>query len=233
MTGLYGKLPAHGDFVQHNLDPTFVSVWDNWLQKSLLASQQDLQESWLDLYLVGPIWRFTLSRGVIDENACWTGIMVPSVDKVYRYYPLTVATPLPYDTAVSVFMNRAGAWFTEMENIIIEAMEMGWTLEHIAYKLSDPGLGTEQFRTTEDVASEKDFQTVIHIDNPEDRLLHTTPAFSDFLLARLNQPVCLWWSTGSQQVPPVMLASNKLPRPASYSAMLTGQWQNWYWQELN
>ncbi|PID43912.1 MAG: type VI secretion system-associated protein TagF [Gammaproteobacteria bacterium] len=233
MTGIYGKLPAHGDFIQHNLDPIFVSVWDNWLQKSLLASQEDLQEHWLDLYLIGPIWRFTLSRGVIDEDRCWTGIMVPSVDKAGRYYPLTVAAELPGNTAISVFMNTAGTWFTEVENIVIEAMEAGWTLDEIVYKLGEPDLASEGLNTTEDFVSEKDFQAVIHIDNPEDRLLHTAPALNDFLLARLNEPVCLWWSTGSRHVPPVMLASSRLPRPVSYTAMLTGQWKNRYWNEFN
>ncbi len=233
MTGLYGKLPAHGDFVQHNLDPMFVSVWDNWLQKSLLASQEDLQDNWLNLYLIGPIWRFALSSGVIDEDNCWSGIIIPSVDKVGRYYPLTVATALPADTALASFMTQAGPWFTEIENIVLEALEIGWTLEEIAYKLGDPGLESDELAIGEEFTQNKDFQAVIHIDSPENRLLQAMPNFSDFLLSRLSEPVCLWWSTGSEQIPPVLLASNKLPRPASYTAMLTGHWQNWYWNEFN
>lgn len=233
MTGLYGKLPAHGDFVQHNLDPVFVSVWDNWLQKSLLASQEDLQDQWLNLYLIGPIWRFALSANVIDENHCWSGIIAPSVDKVGRYYPLTVATALPPETGLATFMSQAAPWFTEVENVVLEALEVGWTLEEIAYKLGDPGLELDNLDTYAEFTQNKDYQTVIHIDSPENRLIQAMPTFSDFLLSRLGEPTCLWWTTGSDQVPPVLLASSRLPRPTSYTTLLTGHWQTGYWNEFN
>ena len=30
-TGLFGKLPAHGDFVRRHLPRSFVTPWDEWL----------------------------------------------------------------------------------------------------------------------------------------------------------------------------------------------------------
>ena len=37
--GLYGKLPARGDFVTRRLDRGFVEAWDDWLQQAILASR--------------------------------------------------------------------------------------------------------------------------------------------------------------------------------------------------
>ncbi|ARU58856.1 MAG: type VI secretion system-associated protein TagF [Pseudomonadales bacterium] len=233
MTGLFGKLPGHGDFVQYNVAPDFVSVWDSWLQQALLASQEELQSQWLELYLVGPIWRFALSPGIVDHENAWAGIMLPSVDSVGRYYPLTLVAQLPENTTLSVFMSLASAWFTEIENVAVEALEQGWKAEEIAYKLATPSVEVIEAGMATDVCQDKDYQTVIHIDNPESRVLRAAPGMSDFLLRRLGEPYCLWWSTGSQEVSPVLLTTNKLPRPVSYTAMLTGKWSNWYWREFN
>ena len=58
LPGFYGKLPAHGDFVQRNLPLDFVEPWDEWLQQSLSASKEALQDKWLETYLTSPIWHF-------------------------------------------------------------------------------------------------------------------------------------------------------------------------------
>jgi type VI secretion system protein ImpM len=64
--GLFGKLPAHGDFIYRNLPSNFINAWDAWLQGFVGSSQEQIGESWLDVYLTSPIWRFVLSDGVID-----------------------------------------------------------------------------------------------------------------------------------------------------------------------
>jgi type VI secretion system protein ImpM len=45
------------------------------------------------VYLTFPVWRFLLPVGVLGSTA-WTGVLMPSVDRVGRYFPLTLATPL-------------------------------------------------------------------------------------------------------------------------------------------
>jgi len=85
-TGLYGKLPAYGDFIFRNLNSSFITPWDEWLQHFISGTQEQIGEGWLDIYLTSPIWRFVLSPGVID-NKMWAGLMMPSVDRVGRYFP--------------------------------------------------------------------------------------------------------------------------------------------------
>jgi len=90
--GFYGKLPGEGDFVTRRLPWEFTSAWDEWLQQGMQASRAALGEGWLKLYLSAPIWRFQLAPGVCGPLA-WRGLFLASVDRVGRYFPLTLAFP--------------------------------------------------------------------------------------------------------------------------------------------
>lgn len=92
--GWYGKLPALGDFAGRRLPESFIRPWDQWLANSVMQTKQALGEHASDALLTFPIWRFVLPRRLIDDNA-WLGAMLPSVDRVGRCFPLTVALPLP------------------------------------------------------------------------------------------------------------------------------------------
>jgi type VI secretion system protein ImpM len=88
--GFYGKLPSQGDFVSRRLPWEFTSAWDDWLQQGLQASRTALGERWLPSYLSAPVWRFQLARGVCGPQG-WRGFFFASVDRVGRYFPLTIA----------------------------------------------------------------------------------------------------------------------------------------------
>ena len=88
--GFYGKLPSEGDFVTRRLPWEFTSAWDDWLQQGMQASRAALGERWLELYLSAPIWRFQLAPGVCGPLG-WRGVFFASVDRVGRYFPLTLA----------------------------------------------------------------------------------------------------------------------------------------------
>lgn len=89
-TGFYGKLPARGDFVRAGLPRSFVEPWDTWLAAVLAGSRALLGESWLPAWLEAPVWRFSLAPGTSGPDAV-LGLMLPSVDRVGRYFPLTLA----------------------------------------------------------------------------------------------------------------------------------------------
>jgi type VI secretion system protein ImpM len=87
--GWFGKLPFLGDFASRRLPDSFMRAWDEWLQPGLAASRQATGEHWLELYLTFPVWRFVVPAGLIGD-ACWIGVLLPSVDRVGRCFPLTV-----------------------------------------------------------------------------------------------------------------------------------------------
>lgn len=98
--GWFGKLPGMGDFAQRRLPAGFVEVWDSWLQTGLqqLRSERD---DWVAHYLEAPLWFFALGTHIVSARP-WMGVLMPSVDSVGRYFPLTMAIELvPTDDAAS------------------------------------------------------------------------------------------------------------------------------------
>ncbi|MCG8100523.1 MAG: type VI secretion system-associated protein TagF, partial [Candidatus Thiodiazotropha taylori] len=87
--GLYGKIPSLGDFVTRRLPRGFIAPWETWMQEAIANSREQLGDFWLDNYLTSPMWRFALSPGICGEQG-WAGILMPSVDRVGRYYPFTL-----------------------------------------------------------------------------------------------------------------------------------------------
>jgi type VI secretion system protein ImpM len=96
--GLYGKLPARGDFVREGLPRDFVEPWDAWWQRGLAATQQRPPDEWRDAWLEAPVWRFVLPPGLCGAGGV-LGLWMPSVDKAGRYFPLTLAATAPGDWA--------------------------------------------------------------------------------------------------------------------------------------
>jgi type VI secretion system protein ImpM len=94
LTGLFGKLPARGDFVRANLPEDFVERWDGWCRESLAASRDALGDAWLGAWLEAPVWRFLLPAGTCGAQAV-LGVWLPSVDKVGRYFPLALCALAP------------------------------------------------------------------------------------------------------------------------------------------
>jgi type VI secretion system protein ImpM len=120
--GWYGKIPGTGDFIARRLPPAFREPWDRWLRDAIDGSRRRLGAAWRDAFLSMPPWRFALGPGVLGANA-WAGLMVPSVDAVGRYFPLTVACALPgagIDAAATLL--SAHAWFDEIEAIALTAI---------------------------------------------------------------------------------------------------------------
>ena len=122
--GWFGKLPSLGDFASRRLPDTFISRWDTWLQLGMAESRTMLGERWMDVYLTSPIWRFALMPGVLDEGA-WAGVMMPSVDKVGRHFPLTIAVEVTSHAGDDAAWRMVGAldWFAAIEHVALSALD--------------------------------------------------------------------------------------------------------------
>ena len=92
LPGWFGKLPGMGDFAHRRLPESFLSEWDHWLQRGL-ARLKDRHTDWMAHYLQAPVWCFALGPGVAGVGA-WIGVMMPSVDGVGRYFPITLAVEI-------------------------------------------------------------------------------------------------------------------------------------------
>ncbi len=92
--GFYGKLPARGDFLREGLARDFTDAWDGWWQQGLAATQRLAGAAWRDSWLEAPVWRFILPPGLCGAQGV-LGLWMPSVDRVGRFFPLTIAATAP------------------------------------------------------------------------------------------------------------------------------------------
>lgn len=121
--GWFGKLPGMGDFGQRRLPPRFRAIWDEWLQKGLQKLRAE-REDWLAHYLQAPIWFFALGEGVMSPSP-WIGVLMPSVDSVGRYFPLTVAIELVRVNQASSEFQMAGIhrWWLRSAKAALAALD--------------------------------------------------------------------------------------------------------------
>ena len=96
------RLPAcsascrHGETSWENLPRDFIDGWDGWWRRGLAETQARWRDEWDDAWLEAPVWRFMLPPGLCGKNGV-LGLWLPSVDKVGRYSPLTIAAAAPCD----------------------------------------------------------------------------------------------------------------------------------------
>lgn len=226
--GLHGKLPAHGDFLTRNLSRDFVHGWDDWLQRAIASSQEQLAGQWLDIYLTSPLWRFVLSPGVVDHQA-WAGVLMPSVDSVGRYFPLTLARPMPELASPTEMLVRGDTWFAGLEEIALTGLQEGVTVDVIDAALAGYTAPPVSGARAVGVALEFSRPVMIPLQEMAQNPLIGFPFLLDSFLQQRLPSYSLWWTLGSERVAPNFSVSGNLPPPQCFAGMLDGQWQSWNW----
>lgn len=91
---IYGKLPAHADFVSVNLANAIEVQLHEWISSVIFETQNYFEKrDWLNAYLnISPLC-FLLNLDSSDKDYLF-GVMVPSVDRVGRYFPLVAGVYL-------------------------------------------------------------------------------------------------------------------------------------------
>ena len=226
--GLYGKVPAHGDFIDRGLPSGFINVWDDWLQRSVASSQEVLGEGWLDYYLTSPIWRFVLSPGTIDSQAR-AGVLLPSVDSVGRYFPLTIAATLDNKVNTFSYLNEQDDWFSQLENAALAALQESLPVDELMEKLAGLQAPENCARQTLHKSDSLVTGTAI-VTNAEPALpgVCYNQLLQQLTLARCSS-YSLWWCHGSAHMQPTFLLAPGLPNAQGYTAFLDGQWQQRGW----
>jgi type VI secretion system protein ImpM len=201
--GWYGKIPALGDFASRRLPNEFTQRWDTWLARAIETSQASLGSAWLDTYLSGPLWRFALSPGVIDAR-WWFGVLMPSVDRVGRYFPLTVATasalpPTPPLAALECL--TAGSTVERLESSLA-------ALSPLAFYPSDVPLDAGDGVLARLPAGQGLELAFAHAATP--------------LLRRELRGATYWWPRFDGDAPPAVVVLRGLPDAAAFARLLDG-----------
>jgi type VI secretion system protein ImpM len=211
--GWYGKMPSLGDFASRRVPDEFVRPWDAWLQRMLEGTRQLVGESWLERYLVMPMWRFVLLPGLLEPSG-WTGLLMPSVDRVGRHFPMTLAVPLPSLHEVAEVLFRREDWYAHLEAVALSAL--------------DPTRGPEEF----DEAVAGCVLTTACCEDAEgrwdtERRLGTVDCFARIAateaLAAWAREACwssLWWTGGGLNDHPRALQAAALPIEEQFARLL-------------
>ena len=220
--GWFGKMAMLGDFASRRLPQDFVDACDAWLARGLEQSRAQLGERWLDVYLTGPIWRFAWAPGVVDAR-WWIGVMMPSVDKVGRYFPLLISrstTALP-DTASG--LSALEAWYAHLSATALGTLRPGATLEDFESTLARAP------------AREEGAPVATAITSPlPGRVRHTLPGAASLqtwaqgLLAgdalQRFAGQSLWWPDHAESPDNSLSVSPGLPPAQHFSELLEGRW---------
>lgn len=123
--GLFGKLPAKGDFVGRGLSAGFQAEFEAWLARTVEAARLSLGDDFRAVWDAAPVWRFWIGPGA--GMAPCAGVMAASRDRVGRRYPLAIlieggpagrSLPLP-----PVLPGAGGRWFETLEAAVARAMD--------------------------------------------------------------------------------------------------------------
>jgi type VI secretion system protein ImpM len=168
--------------------------------------------------------------------------MVPSVDRVGRYFPLTLVVELPEDISVFAAATDSAPFFDSAERLLIETLAADYVdfeaFDERVISLADELLPlTSQRKVVLDPAAASilngDAQTSwqVPIGSTED----LAPVFGQLLSHRLSavyDPLVLWWTEGSSMVEPSCLIAKGLPRPDAFGALLDGSWAQHRWRSI-
>ncbi|MEM9496451.1 MAG: type VI secretion system-associated protein TagF [Pseudomonadota bacterium] len=120
MAGLFGKLPAAGDFVARGLAPGLRPVLDRWITRHLAEAARHPE-----------LWPETGLHAVIEAptGACALAL-IPSRDTSGRHFPLAACAPGSSDR------DGVELWASAATPLLVEAREMGHSADALHAELS-------------------------------------------------------------------------------------------------
>ncbi len=201
--GVFGKLPARRDFVQHMVEPRLMELFDPWLQGAVAQSREQLGENWLRTYLQAPIWRFWLGPKITGKPVL--GALMPSVDGVGRYFPLCIIGA--FDSLIGPpEIDEQTNWFGAVEALMLAALSDEGTYEAVQQGLLGLPAPSDAIVVPPDGAGVKGmFATLRHAQ------------MRDFY-----GNLSYWWvpSPDDGATPPRAFLRRGLPSPVEYAMMI-------------
>ena len=123
---LFGKIPAHGDFISRGLPPALHEACDLWLSAELARARARFADFDRRYQSAAP-WHYV----DCDANGAWSGgALCPSVDAVGRRFPILVGAPAASPAEAD------GAARAALE-LVFSALGEAWDASRLHAALSD------------------------------------------------------------------------------------------------
>ena len=181
-----------------------------------------LADEWLDVYLTGPLWRFALSPGVIDAR-WWFGVMMPSVDKVGRYFPLVVTRGVSMAPESAAGVAGLDAWYRQVSAAVLETLGPQATIDTFEAALARAPVWPDTLPERR--------PEVAHLPGRDRYTLHSDALLAQWVTGlglREAMLACagksLWWPDHANTHDTSLSISNGLPEPDQFALLLEGEW---------
>lgn len=218
--GLFGKIGAKRDFIAIATPRSFLEAWEPWVQAALSASRHQLGSGWQQAFLTAPVWRFWLGAAICGTTVA--GAIMPSLDGVGRYYPLTLHAVTGEGASLpSPNIDPQDEWFGQAEAFLLATLDRAATFEQISEALDRLAVPRLQ-------ATVADGSPITSLGAAAIGRASTVDAFAGSFasLCAANPQVyaaaSFWWTAGGEGFPPMALCCRGLPDPFHYSKLLTG-----------
>jgi type VI secretion system protein ImpM len=219
--GLFGKLPSKRDFIAPYAPRRFLDVWEPWMQGALAASRQSLGERWQEAFLKAPIWRFWLGADLCGATVA--GAFMSSLDRVGRYFPLTVFAFADEDPPIPPpELEPHDTWFAAAEEFLLSTLDENVSFEAVSAEL-------DRLPAPPEPAAAPCSDNVIKLPDGTVAIVHGWPGGVDTFAsirrtdhAAVYAAATFWWTTGGEGYRPIALGSRRMPNPFLFTQMLTG-----------
>lgn len=222
--GLFGKLPMKRDFISVDAPREFLQVWEPWLQGGIAASRISLGAGWREAFLSAPIWRFWL--GADHCGFPIIGTFMASVDGVGRFFPLTA---IAYGDAADAFeppsQNSQSAWFAEVEELLLGALEDGAVYETFLEKLAALPMPARIPAPPIDSSIKTLFRADVATASSIEELDSSFKSVLAEHERRMYSRASFWWTIGGEAFAPTTLFCEGLPDPNIVTSLLSGQFE--------
>ncbi|MDF1872450.1 type VI secretion system-associated protein TagF [Vannielia sp.] len=212
--GLFGKLPAKGDFITRAIEPEVLAFWERWLEKSVGGAKHHLAGDWDRVYGASPVWRFWIGPGVFGYPVA--GALTASVDKVGRQFPLTlVLSGMGHSHPVPPLSDPMEDWYGTLERALLAAKsahfdgDVDGFLQSLPMPNAAPCAMGEDRRNAFFAYGEHGLGQMLADVRDHD---HQLASFER----------SYWWTGGNEYVGPGMIAMDGMPDALGFAGMLRG-----------
>ncbi|GAA4359913.1 type VI secretion system-associated protein TagF [Kangiella marina] len=204
--------------------------FDSWLQSAINISQKQIGESWLKHYLTSPIWRFIIKHEAMDTDI--VGFMMPSIDKVGRYYPLFMLEVFKEGKLSGEDLHCKS--FEELEELAVSTLDGAGESSSFFDALNQAGFPLfEERPPVSEILNRLDASERVIEKDVMNYLWQQRESFSSYWFEGDEERHCkgIWWTEGSKSVKPSLIYCCGLPPAEGFSAMLDGDWAHWGWHD--
>ena len=152
-----------------------------------------------------------LGPGVCGPQAA-VGVVMPSIDRVGRYFPLTVAVLLDHDADPASVVGGSDVWFEQVEQLLLSTLSV-----EASFEAFGAGLETLGGPACLPRAPSSRFAGLHRFDATDPKARMTA------LAEQACEGASLWWGQGSERIAPALLRCQGLPAAADFAQFLLGQ----------